>query len=179
MQEQYEKIFEMACEELPHRLFVFGSETAIIYRGFRISKVAGKYIWQDVRYDGFYDEVDPIITAHILKNGFIKTLTELMIHNDKERLYQLEQRVDEIERTIKYWTLESSKNYRNYKKSETGIISNLNLTKEQIDYKLENLHKRYIWRKNLYIKKRRVLKEERAVVETKIAFYQSRIRIYN
>lgn len=179
MQKTWKQIYEMACEELPHKLFNFGNERFILYRGFRISKLDGEYKWQDVRNDSFYTPVDPIITKHILDNGFFKTLTELMVHNDKERLYQLNKRADEIERETKGWTNKSSENYRNFKKSETVIIENLNLTPDQIDHRIEALNKKYMRNKNLYAKKRRVLKEERKEVEAQTVFYESRIKLYN
>ena len=179
MQQLYEKIFNMACEEIPHRVFVFGNERCVIYRGFKISELDGIYSWQDIRDNSFYDPVDPIITNQILKKGFVKTLTEMMVHGDKERLYQLQERVKEIDRTIKYWVNKSSENYRNQKKTETGILSNLKLTQEQIEHKLETLNKKYLKNKNLYVKKRRVLKEEREEVEAQVTFYKTRIKLYN
>jgi len=179
MQEHWQKIFKMACEEVPHRIFNFGNERAVIYRGFRISELNGEYQWQDVRYHSFYDKVDPIITEHILKNGFLKTLTELVVHNDNERLYQLDKRLGEIENEIKGWTNKSSENYRNFKKAEIGIISNIDLTPEQIDHRIDLLNRKYMKNKNLYAKKRRVLKEERGNADISIVFYKSRIKLYN
>jgi hypothetical protein len=179
MQEHWRKIFKMACEEIPHRIFIFGKEYAVIYRGFRISELEGKYEWKDMRRHSFYDKVDPVVTQHILKKGFLKTLTELMVHDDHERLYQLEKKVGDINSEIKYWTNKSSENYRHYKVSEVEIITNTMLETEQIEYKTELLNKKYIINKNLYAKKRRVLKEEKKKVGVQITFYKSRVKLYN
>lgn len=179
MQDLLKQIFDMACRELPHKILKCGGEEFVIYRGFRISNYKGEYKWQDVRNDSFYLPVDPIITNRVLEYGFFRTLTELMVHNDKERLYQLNLRITEIEQEVKHWTNKSSENYRNFKKLETETIENVNLTPEQIEHKIDAFNIKYTKNKNLYAKKRRVLKEERLIVESKIAFYKSRIKLYN
>ena len=178
MQNAHEIIFKIACEELPHKRMVLGNAESIMYRGFKISKEGGKYYWQDTRYNNYYEPVDPHITANILKEGFLKTLTEVRIYNDQEKVYQIEQEILEIERSIGYWIGKSYENWDAFKNQKTGILSNLKITPQQIEHKLTVLNKKYLQKKNLYMKKRGVLKEERARLKTEKTFYLSQIQIY-
>ena len=178
MQKTYRKIFEMACKEFPHKHFVFILEEAVLYRGFKISLKEGVYYWQDTRNNGYYEPVDPLITENVLKRGLYKTLTLLVIHTDKEKIRSLDRGIFKIEREMQYWSLKSSEIWRAYKKNEKGIKSNVKLTNIQKTDKISILEKRYEHKKNLYIKKRKVLKEEQEQLEADHVFYKSRIKSY-
>lgn len=178
MQRMYRKIFKMACEELPHRHHVFITEEAVMYRGFKISLKDGKYYWHDTRYTNYYEPVDPLITENVLIDGFYNTITLVMIHNDDDKMCEIRRETFNIEQQIKYWVNKSSENWRNFKKQEVGILSNLKLTPEQIEHKITVLDSKYLRKKDLYIKKRGVLKQEREQLEADMAFYLSRIKSY-
>lgn len=178
MQKMYSKIFKMACEELPHRHLVCVSEEFVMYRGFKISLKDGEYYWQDTRYTNYYEPVDPLITENIFIDGFYNTITQVMIHNDDEKMCEIGRETFSIEQQITYWSNKSSENWRIFKSQETGILSSLKLTTEQIEHKITILNAKYIKKKNLYIKKRGVLKQEREQLEADMAFYLSRIKSY-
>tara|TARA_R110000803_G_scaffold78075_1_gene143080 strand:+ start:6792 stop:7418 length:627 start_codon:yes stop_codon:yes gene_type:complete len=177
-QETHKKIFQMACGEFPHKHFTFNGEEAVLYRGFKISLKEGNYNWQDTRNDNNYQSVDPLITENILKRGFYVTLTLLMLHTDKEKMVRLDREIFERERQIKYWSGKSSEIWRTLKKQQKGIRENGNLSGTQKKQKLSLLDRRYKRKKNLYIKKRKVLKEEQEQLEANHAFYVSRIKSY-
>lgn len=178
MQEIYRKIFKMACKEFPHKHFIFNIEEAVLYRGFKISLKKEVYYWQDTRNSNYYEPVDPLITKNVLKRGFYTALTLLMIHTDEEKIQLLNRDIFDIEKQISYWSLKSSENWRISKRNEKGIRSNDNLNNRQKQDKLFLLTNKYSLMKNLYIKKRRVLKEEQEELEGDYTFYLSRIKSY-
>lgn len=178
IQETYRKIFKMACREFPHKHFIFIGEEAVLYRGFKISLKEGVYYWQDTRNNSYYEPVDPLITENVLKRGVFKSLTLLMLHTDEEKIRHLNRSLFERERQISHWSKKSSANWRTLKRNEKGIRSNSKLTQQQKQDKLLLLDNKYFHRKNLYIKKRRVLKEEQEQLEVDHSFYLSRIKSY-
>ena len=178
MQETYKKIFEMGCREVPHRHFDFVLEEAVMYRGFKISLKEKVYYWEDTRNSNYYDPVDPVITENVLKRGFFIGLTLLMIHTDEEKLHVLGRDIFEMDEQINYWVIKSSENWRNLKSQEKGIKLSPKLDPVQKESRIQLLTKKYHEKKNLYIKKRRVLKEEQEQLEADHAFYSSRIKSY-
>ena len=178
MQETYKKIFEMACREVPHRHFNFMQEQAVIYRGFKISLKGGTYHWEDTRNSNYYELVDPVITENILKRGFFIGLTLLMIHTDEEKVHILKRDIFQRGEEINYWTSKSSENWRNLKNQEKALQLNSKLDPVQKQSRLQLLTKKYYEKKNLYVKKRKVLKEEQEQLEADHAFYSSHGRIH-
>ena len=179
MQDTLEKVFNLAVEELPLRHFRFIDHECVIYKGFKISLKKGEYNWEDVRYSNFYEKVDPLITENILKLGFSLTLTKVMLHKDKDKLLEINREIEKINMEVNYWTKRSTENWNKYKKKETEIKNNTDLSNEIIDKILESISNKYHKDKELFKKKRRVLKQEREEMMANFIFYESRIKIYN
>jgi hypothetical protein len=178
VQQAYQQIFEMACKELPHKHHKFKGEEYVMYRGFKVSLKCNKFYWQDTRYTDFYEPVDPFITENILIEGFYTTITNVMTHNDNEKVYNISIELFNISEQVKFWVNKSSENWRSFKSQETIMLSNTKLTQDQIEHGKNVFNNKYLEKKNLYIKKRGVLKQEREQLEADKAFYQSRIKSY-
>ena len=179
MQEDLEKIFELAKEEVPTRYFTLYQHEAVMYRGFKISKWKDKYKWQDTRYSDFYEKVDPVITKTILKDGFKETLRQVMIHSDKERMLLLAREIEEAESLIKYWSRQSVVAWNNYDKKKKNVDKDKKTTNVTKRKKKDNLYNKYIKKKNLFQKKRDVLSEEKGNLAQDLNFFRVRIKMYN
>lgn len=179
MQDIFKQIFEMAIKELPPRHQSFIGEEAVLYKGFKISKIKDKYFWQDTRYSNFYEVVDPKVTKKVLENGFSVTLNEVMLHNDKDKILILSREIEKKDALIGYWTKESTKIWTNYNKKRLNINKDEKITHEEKKLKRNNLKKRYDKKKDLFQKKRRVISEEREELKADKKFFESRIKLYN
>lgn len=179
MQKTFKKIFDKALKELPNRYHNFEKEDCVMYKGFKISRSNGLYNWQDTRYDDFYEVVDPLITSKILEQGFVKTLNEVMLHNDITKVRNLSKQIKKKDEKIAFWVKESTKIYTEYNSKKKTIQNNEKLSREERRKKLLNLSKKYEKVKNLYQKKRRVVHEEREELKTNKKFYESRLKLYN
>lgn len=179
MQDILRQIFDMAVKELPDRYQTFHNEEAVLFKGFKISKDKDGYHWYDTRYSNYYEPVDPKVTENILENGFSFTLTEVMLHNDKDKVLTLAREIEEKDNLIVYWTSESSKLWANYNKRRKSVNENEELSKAEKDKKKASLKKRYERKKNLYQKKRRVISEERDELKADKKFFESRLKLYN
>lgn len=179
MQETYKIIYEMAEAEVPRPPFDFHTEKAIIHKGFRISKtIEGEYDWKDVRFDDYYEEVDPLITEKVLELGFVNALTLVMIHNDHDKLVKLNRRVINIDKEIEYWVNMSTAIY-NARRRQITIINKSLTSEDSKRRKKIALNKKYEKDKILFEKKRRILKEEKDEVKIDYTFYNNRIRNFN
>tara|TARA_R110002074_G_scaffold189465_2_gene355244 strand:+ start:10496 stop:11041 length:546 start_codon:yes stop_codon:yes gene_type:complete len=180
MQDTYKRIYEMATEELSRKPFNFQNETTFIYKGFRISKsIKGVYDWKDVRFNDYYDEVDPLITEKVLELGFVDALMLVMIHNDQDKLIQLERRIINIDKEIEYWVKMSTEIYNDKRKELTKITKSKTLKPETKEKRKATLEKKCEKYKALYEKKRRILKSEKDDIKADIVFYSSRIKSFN
>jgi hypothetical protein len=179
MQDVLEKIFLMATEELPHKVFNFGGEQTVLYKGFRISKKRGKYFWFDTRYDGYYDPVDPIITNNILQEGFYVTLNKLMVHNDRERLHDIVSEIETLNNRIQKWIDKANENWNAFLRQRKGIRASERMSDSQKKEKIKRLKKAQERKKKVYQKKRRVLREQKQKLESDRAYYVSRIKSIN
>jgi len=179
MQDTYQKIFEIAVDELPDRHFTFHNEEAVLYRGFKISKNKDGYKWQDTRYSDFYEIVDPRITENVLKRGFSVTLNEVMLHNDEEKVLNLSREIEKKDALIAYWAKESTKLWTNYNKKRTIINKDEKIDEDLKASRKATLKQRYEKKKNLYQKKRKVISEEREDLKVDKKFFESRIKLYN
>ena len=179
MQDTLKKIFEMAILELPRRHQTFHDEEAVLYRGFKISKKNKLYYWQDTRYSNYYEPVDPKITEKVLENGFVITLTQVMSHNDKEKILDLTREIEKKDALIAYLAKESTKLWTSYIKKRTLINKDNKIQDEVKKTKKDTLKRRYEKKKNLYQKKRRVISEEREELKVDLKFFESRIKLYN
>lgn len=180
MQETYKKIYEMALEEVDRPPFNFQTEQVIIHKGFRASKtIDGVYDWKDVRFDDYYEEVDPLITEKVLELGFVNTLTLVMIHNDADKLIQLNRRVININKEIEYWVNMSTEIYNNKRKSISSINRNKKLSGDSKKKKIASTNTKYEKQRKLFEKKRRILKEEKDDVKIDQTFYSNRIKSFN
>jgi len=180
MQEIYRQIYEMAVEEVPRPPFDFHNEKAIIHKGFRISKNKdGEYDWKDVRFDDYYEQVDPLITEKVLELGFMNALTLVMIHNDQDKLIQLNRRVISIDKEIEYWVNRSTEIFNEKKKSVSAISRSKTLSKATKKKRLDTANRKYDRERRLFEKKRRILKEEKDDVRIDQTFYSNRIKSFN
>tara|TARA_R110002167_G_scaffold331706_1_gene538422 strand:- start:68181 stop:68738 length:558 start_codon:yes stop_codon:yes gene_type:complete len=179
MQETLEQIFRIACRELPHKHHSFGDEEAVMYKGFKISKKDHTYFWEDTRYDGYYEPVDPLITERVLSNGFSKTLTQVMSHKDKDKLLKITREIEKIDKQKNHWIKKSTQNWNKYKIQKDLISKNTDLSNKDILEKTGSIELRYEKYKNLYKKKRRILKVEKEELMVNYHFYESRIILYN
>jgi len=152
-QKDYEKIFYIAKTEVPHRYFIFDTEEAIMYKGFKISLKKGEYDFFDTRFSNYYKPVDPLITEKILKLGFVKTLNLVMLHNDESKILLLKRQIETINKYIDYWV---EKSRLNWSKNRSKYYKN----------------------KKLFAKKRGVLREKKVDLKADLNFYQSRIKTY-
>lgn len=158
-QEVLKSIFKLAKGELPHRVFEFSNEICVMFKGFKASICEGVYKFEDVRHSDYYEEVDPLIVNAILSQGFSKTLSEVMVHDDKMKVVKLRRHVINLNVEINHWVLASRENYAHY--------SNGEITKSK-----------YQRKRRLYAKKRSILKRKRADVEADIEFYSNRIKMF-
>jgi hypothetical protein len=180
MQGIYKQIYEMALEEVDRPPFNFHTEQVIIHKGFRVSKtIDGVYDWKDVRFDDYYEEVDPLITEKVLELGFVNALTLVMIHNDADKLIELNRRVINIDKEIEYWVNKSTEIYNNRKKAISTINRSETLSKETKRRRLTSADKKYDRDRRLFEKKRRILKEEKDDVKVDQIFYNNRIKSFN
>ena len=176
-QDTNRQIFYLACRELPNKIHTTGNqEECIFFKGFKISRINNYYIWEDIRYDDYYEPVNKFITQNILKEGFCKTLTKVMVHNDIEKLENLTRDVEKLNAQINYWVKKSMKNWNRYKEQKTGIINNETLSEDEKKEKLRILIGRHDKNKDLYSKKRRVLIEEKDNLKADISFYKVRVQ---
>lgn len=180
MQDTYKKIYEMAVSEVERPPFDFEKESVVIHKGFRIGRtIEGEYSWKDVRFDDYYEEVDPLITEKVLELGFVKALTLVMIHNDHDKIIELERRIINIDKEIEYWVGESTQIYNEKKRETAKITRSKTLSPETKKKRKASLQKRYDKNKRLYEKKRRILKEEKDDIRIDHSFYSNRIRNFN
>jgi len=180
MQETYRKIYEMALSELAKPPFDFEDELVFIHKGFRIGKtIKGEYSWKDVRFDDYYEEVDPLITEKVLELGFVKTLTLVMIHNDRDKITELERRVININKEIEYWVNMATEIYNDKRKETAKVNRSKTLSPETKKKRKASLVKKYEKNKLLFEKKRRILKSEKDDVKIDHNFYSNRIKTFN
>lgn len=179
MKDIFQKIFQMAVEELPDRHQTFQGEEAVLYRGFKISKVKDEYDWQDTRYSNYYEPVDPKVTENVLENGFSVTLNEVMLHNDKDKVLTLSREIEKKDAQIAYWAKESTKIWTTYNKKRTLINKDEKIDENLREVRKATLKKRYEKKKDLFQKKRRVISEEREDLKVDKKFFESRIKLYN
>lgn len=169
----------MAKAEVPYPPFDFLTEEVIIYKGFRASKsIEGEYKWMDVRFDDYYEQVDPLITEKVLELGFVKALTLVMIHNDADKLIELERRIINIDKEIEYWVNRSTEIYNHRRREVTKINKNTTLSEDAKKKKKSSLNRRYEKDKILFEKKRRILKEEKDDIKIDHTFYNNRIKSF-
>lgn len=179
MQDILRQIFEMAIEEMPTRHYTFIGEEAVLYKGFKISKIKKEYFWEDTRYSNFYEVVDPKVTKKVLENGFSVTLNEVMLHNDLDKILILARDIEKKDALINYWSKESTKLWTTYNKKRNSINKDKKITHYEVKTKKNNLKKRYEKKKDLYQKKRRVISEEREDLKADKKFFESRIKLHN
>ena len=179
MQSIYKKIFEIAVAELPEKHYIFIGEEAVLYRGFKSSKSNKSYNWQDTRFSNYYEPVDPKITENILLKGFTKTLTEVMIHNDKDKLLTISREICEKDALIAYWAKESTRIWAEYSKKIRVLNKNEKIKDEVKKKRKSSAKKGYMKKKSLYNKKREVIHKERLELKEDIKFFEARIRLYN
>lgn len=180
MQEIHKTIYDMAVAELSQSPFDFQNELVFIYKGFRISKsIKGIYDWKDVRNNDYYEEVDPLITEKVLEIGFVKALLLVMIHNDHDKIIQLERRVINIDKEIEYWVNQSTEIYNERRRDSNKVNRSKTLSFETKEKRKTLLAKRYIKDKALFEKKRRILKEEKDDIRIDHVFYSNRIKTFN
>jgi hypothetical protein len=179
MQDTHKKIFEIASNEQLTHTHTFHNETSILHRGFKISLTnKGEYTWEDTRYSNYYEPVDPKITEQVLLKGFIRTLNEVMHHNDKDKVLEIKREVEEIDAQIRDWSRKSTELWNNYNKNtKTAEANEVDEGKKKT--RLSTLKKNYERDKNLFQKKRRVLVEEKEEVRKDLVFYEARIQMYN
>ena len=178
MQDIFKQIFELAIKERPTILQSFSHEEAILYKGFKISKIKNDYKWEDTRYDNYYEPVDPKITEKVLENGFIKTLNEVMHHNDLDKVLNIHREVEKIDAEVSYWTKESTKLWNEFNNKSKKIEED-EVDKGKKETRISALRKKYERDKSLYQKKRRVLAEEKEEIRKDLVFYETRIKMYN
>lgn len=179
MQDIFKQIFKMAIKEMPTRYHIFIGEKAVLYKGFKISKIKNEYFWQDTRYSNFYEVVDPKVTKKALENGFSVTLNEVMLHNDIDKVLILTRNIEKKDALIAYWTKESTKIWTIYNRKKNSINKDKKITHYEVKLKNNNLKKRYEKKKSLYQKKRRVISEEREDLKADKKFFESRIKLHN
>jgi len=175
-QEILKRIFEIASKELPNNIHTFKGESAIFFKGFKISlEKGGQYLWQDIRYSNYYEGVDKFITSNILTSGFCSTLTKVMYHNDTTKVEELHKYIEELDKQTTYWVKKSSINWHKQKEQQQGILKNKKLSENEIVERLNNLTVKYEKNRVLYEKKRNILKIERINFQADILFYTSRL----
>lgn len=170
----------MALKEVDRPPFDFFNEMAIIHKGFRVSRtIDGVYGWKDVRFDDYYESVDPLITEKVLELGFVKALTLVMIHNDHDKLVELNRRVININKEVEYWVNRATEIYNDRKRAISKINKSKTLSSETKKKRLASANKRYTKDRKLFEKKRRILKEEKEDVKVDQVFYSNRIKSFN
>lgn len=179
MQDTFEKIFNIAIKDVPNNHFVFSGEEAVIYRGFKISKTKRGYKWQDTRYSDFYEVVDPKVTENVLEKGFSVTLTEVMLHSDRDKVLVMGREIEEKDSLIAHWAKESTRLWTDYSRKRNNINKDIKTEDEVKRVKKASLKKRYEKKKALYQKKRRVITEEREDLKADLKFFESRLKLYN
>lgn len=180
MQDTYKQIYEMAVREVDRPPFEFQSESVVIHKGFRVSKtIEGEYGWKDVRFDDYYEEVDPLITEKVLELGFVKALTLVMIHNDQDKLVELERRIINIDKEIEYWVGQATEIYNERKKAIRKINYSKTLSDATKKKRVASANKNYEKNKKLFEKKRRILKEEKDDVRVDQTFYSNRVKLFS
>ncbi|MGB3491890.1 MAG: hypothetical protein WBA57_04130 [Elainellaceae cyanobacterium] len=169
----------MASSELARPPYDFGSDNAFIHKGFRVGKsVKGEYSWRDVRFDDYYEEVDPLITEKVLELGFVKALTLVMIHNDHDKIIQLDRRIININNEIEHWVVMATEIYNEKRRETAKINRSKTLSPETKKKRKATLMKKYNKNKALFEKRRRILKAEKDDVKIDRNFYSSRIRAF-
>lgn len=179
MQDIYKKIYEMAALEIELPPFDFGAENAFIHKGFRISKtIKGEYSWKDVRFDDYYEEVDPLITEKVLELGFVKALTLVMIHNDHDKIIQINRRTINIDMEINNLVIMATNSYNEKRRNTSKVERSKTLSEESKKKRKVNLIIRLEKSKALLEKRRRILKSEREDLKIEQAFYTGRIKAF-
>lgn len=179
MQEIYKRIYEMATLELAMPPYDFGGEEAFIHKGFRVSKtIDGEYSWKDVRFDDYYEEVDPIITEKVLELGFINALFLVMIHNDHDKIVKLNRRAISIDLEVEHWVSMATTIYTEKNRNINKLNRSKTISEETKKKRKASLIKKYERDKLLFEKKRRILKEEKDEIRADIEFYYSRIKAF-
>lgn len=170
----------MALTEVLRPPFIFNDESVIIYKGFRVSyTTGGTYSWKDVRFNDYYEDVDPLITEKILDLGFVKTLTLCMIHSDQDRLTQFNRRVININKEIEHWVVKSTEIYVSKNIDILKIDDNNCLSLVEKNKLKDKIIKEYNKQRSLFERKRRLLKNEKDKIKNDQDFYTNRINNFN
>lgn len=179
MKDILEQIYRKAKEELPLHYHEFKGESAIMYKGFKVSRSSEGYKWEDMRYSNYYEEVDPRITEEIIRTTFSKTISDVMNHDDKEKITFLKRDIVDTNNLIQLWTKESTYLWNNYKKKIKGIESDKKLTYEIKDKRKVGATAKYNTKKALFQKKRKVLSEKKDCLNADLKFFEARVKSNN
>jgi hypothetical protein len=179
MQEVYKQIYDMAEEEVNLAPFDFGGEKVIFYKGFRSSKSSdGSYGWKDMRHDEYYEDVNPLITERVLEVGFKDTLTEVLIHDDYDKIVKLNRRVIAINSEITFLVKKSIEAYNQNKRLLREITYNPDLTDLIKEQRLEVISIKHEKRRKSLKHRRRFLRTEKDAINKEVIYYKERIKHY-